>query len=267
MQGFRCILYGLRFTACIVGGKFAFPFFTVLADAGSLQVIVQQADGICIQNDVAQHAAIGAVRVGDETSADKRVAAEYGDGEDAADGVVCGDNGILPVGKGTTQTVCREVFVFAEFLKAEYIDVLLLHVLGNLFAGVAGNFVSEVMNVVGGYGEVTAVFALPVRCRCGGGYFVGRAETDNSCEVFPVEEESCQRDERPFPACQCPAEGNNQAGYQQYRYGKSQQGHDGGMFRMVMPGTGCDDGDNSQCKCGSYQYQMKQTFDGGFSHD
>ena len=36
MQGFRCILYGLRFTACIVGGKFAFPFFTVLADAGSL---------------------------------------------------------------------------------------------------------------------------------------------------------------------------------------------------------------------------------------
>ena len=137
MQGFRCILYGLRFTACIVGGKFAFPFFTVLADTGSLQVIVQQADGICIQNDVAQHAAIGAVRVGDETSADKRVAAEYGNGENAADGVVCRDNGILPVGKGTTQTVCREVFVFAEFLKAEYIDVLLLHVLGNLLAGVA----------------------------------------------------------------------------------------------------------------------------------
>ena len=214
-----------------------------------------------------QTCALPILRVGDETSADKRVAAEYGDGEDAADGVVCGDNGILPVGKGTTQTVCREVFVFAEFLKAEYIDVLLLHVLGNLLAGVAGNFVSEVMNVVGGYGEVTAVFALSVQCRCGGGYFVGRTETDNSCEVFPVEEESCQRDERPFPACQCPAEGNNQAGYQQYRYGKSQQGHDGGMFRMVMPGTGCDDGDNSQCKCGSYQYQMKQTFDGGFSHD
>lgn len=132
-------------------------------------MIVQQADGICIQNDVAQHAAIGAVRVGDETSADKRVAAEYGDGEDAADGAVCGDNGILPVGKGTTQTVCREVFVFAEFLKAEYIDVLLLHVLGNLFAGVAGNFVSEVMDVIGGYGEVTAV--LP--CRFGAGAVAG----------------------------------------------------------------------------------------------
>ena len=123
------------------------------------------------------------------------------------------------------------------------------------------------MNVVGGYGEVIAVFALSVRCRCDGGYFLGRTETDNSCKVFPIEEESRQRDERPFPVCQCPAEGNNQAGYQQYRYGKSQQGHDGGMFRMVMPGTGCDDGDNSQCKCGSYQYQMKQTFDGGFSHD
>lgn len=197
----------------------------------------------------------------------KRVAAEYGNGENAADGVVCRDNGILPVGKGTTQTVCREVFVFAEFLKAEYIDVLLLHILGNLLAGVAGNFVSEVMDVVGGYGEVTAVFALSVRCRCGGGYFVRRAETDNSCKVFPVEEESRQRDERPFPACQCPAEGNNQAGYQQYRYCKSQQGHDGGVLRMAMSGTGCDDGDNSQCKCGSYQYQMKQTFDGGFSHD
>ena len=54
---------------------------------------------------------------------------------------------------------------------------------------------------------------------------------------------------------------------EQYRYGKSQQGHDGGVLRMAMSGTGCDDGDNSQCKCGSYQYQMKQTFDGGFSHD
>ena len=36
-----------------------------------------------------------------------------------------------------SSSVCREVFVFAEFLKAEYIDVLLLHILGNLFAGAA----------------------------------------------------------------------------------------------------------------------------------
>ena len=266
MQGFRRVLYGLGFTAGIVGGEFAFPFFTVPADAGSLQVVVQQTDGVRTRNDVAQHAAIGAVGVGDEASAGERVAAEYGDGEKAADGVVCGDKGVLPVGKGATQAVCREVFVAAEFLKAEYIDVLLPHVPGYLFAGVAGDFVSEVMNVVGGYGEVTAGVALMVRCRCRGGYVTGGTEPDNGREVLPIEEESYQRDERPFLACHCPAEGDNQAGDQQYRYGKSQQGHDGGAFRMVMSGTGREDGDGGQHECGGCQYQMKQAFDGGFSH-
>ena len=86
--GFRSILYGLRFAAGVVGSEFAFPLPAVLTDAGSLQVIVQQAEGVCTQNNVARHAAIGASWVGDETSFRKRVAAEYGNGENAANGVV-----------------------------------------------------------------------------------------------------------------------------------------------------------------------------------
>ena len=160
VQSFGCILYGLRLATGIIGGKFAFPFPTVLADTGGLQVVVNKAEGVCTQNDVAHHTAIGAVGIGDEASARKRITAEYRNGKDTMNGVVCRNKGVRPLGEGTTQAVYREVFVVAKLLKTEHIYILLLHILSYFLAGIAGNFTPETMDVVGGYGEVIAGFAF-----------------------------------------------------------------------------------------------------------
>ena len=215
VQGFRSILYGLRFAAGVVGSEFAFPLPAVLTDAGGLQVIVQQAEGVCTQNNVARHAAIGASWVGDETYFRKRVAAEYGNGENAANGVVRRNKGVGPVRKGAAQTVCREVGIVAELLEAKHIDMTLLHVTGYFLAGVSGDFVAEMMYVVGGYGEAAAGLAFPVRRRSSGRHIIiGGTEPDDCRQIFPVEEEGCQRNDSPLLACQRPAKGCYQAGHQ-----------------------------------------------------
>ena len=79
MQGDNGALNDFGFAASVAGvGKVAFPFMAVLVDAGGLQVIIEQANGVVSQDDVALHAAIGALRIGYELGIDKRVTTEYG---------------------------------------------------------------------------------------------------------------------------------------------------------------------------------------------
>ena len=87
MQGFRSIFGCPDFTACIVRGHFALPFATLLADTRGLQVTVEQTDGIRSCHYIAQYAAIGALRVGDEPFVYQRITAEHRDGKHFAEGV------------------------------------------------------------------------------------------------------------------------------------------------------------------------------------
>ena len=117
--------------------------------------------------------------------------------------------------KGAAQTVCREVGIVAELLEAKHIDMTLLHVTGYFLAGVSGDFVAEMMYVVGGYGEAAAGLAFPVRRRSSGRHIIiGGTEPDDCRQIFPVEEEGCQRNDSPLLACQRPAKGCYQAGHQ-----------------------------------------------------
>ena len=93
---------------------------------------------------------------------------------------------------GAAQTVCREVGIVTELLEAKHIDMTLLHVTGYFLAGVSGDFVAEMMYVVGGYGEAAAGLAFPVRRRSSGRYIIiGGTEPDDSPQIFPVEEDGC----------------------------------------------------------------------------
>lgn len=67
VQGSDGALHDFCFTTGVVTvGKSAFPFPAVLADAGGLQVVVEQTDGVASQDNVALHATVGALLVGNE---------------------------------------------------------------------------------------------------------------------------------------------------------------------------------------------------------
>lgn len=98
VQGGDGALNDFGFAAGVVGvGEAAFPFPAVLADAGGLQVVVEQADGVATQDDVALHATVGALGVGDELRVDERVSAEDGNREHSANRVFGGNHGVSPV--------------------------------------------------------------------------------------------------------------------------------------------------------------------------
>ena len=88
------------------------------------------------------------------------------------------------MGKYFADTVHREILVVVELLEAKYIDFLLLHEAGYFFAGVTGDFIAEVTDIVGGYFQVAVgVVAAVVPF----GNFFGEAELEDSKDVVPIE--------------------------------------------------------------------------------
>lgn len=185
VQGGDGTLNDFGFAAGVVGvGKATFPSTAVLADAGGLQVVVEQTDGVAPQDDVALHATVGALGVGDELRVGERVAAEHGNGEYSANRIFAGNHGIAPVRKDFADAVHGKILVVAALLETEDVDFLLFHVTGDFFAGIAGDFTTEVAYVVGGYlqvavGVVTAVVSF--------GNFSGEAELEDGKDVAIVE--------------------------------------------------------------------------------
>ena len=185
VQGSDGALHDFCFTTGVVTvGKSAFPFPAVLADAGGLQVVVEQTDGVASQDNVALHATVGALLVGNELGIDERVAAEHGDRKHSADRILSRDQGVAPVGKYVADAVHREVFVVATFLEAEDVDFLFFHVAGDFLAGVACNLSSELANVVGGYFQVSVgIIAAVVPF----GNLLGEAELEDGKDISVVE--------------------------------------------------------------------------------
>lgn len=134
MQRACRLLGGTDLTAGVVGGKLAFPLPAVLADAGGLQVVVEEADGVSAHCHVAHQAAIGTAGIGDEPAVCQRVSAEYGDGKYSPKGIFGGDVGVLPVREHLAQAVHREIAVVSELLEAKHVHLFLLHVACQFFA-------------------------------------------------------------------------------------------------------------------------------------
>ena len=147
-------------------------------------MVVEQTDGVASQDNVALHATVGALLVGNELGSDERVAAEHGDRKYSADRILGRDQGVAPVGKYVTDAVHREVIVVATFLEAEDIDFLFFHVAGDFLAGVACNLPSEIANVVGGYFQVSVGIIAAVVAF---GNLLGEAELDDGKDISVVE--------------------------------------------------------------------------------
>ena len=147
-------------------------------------MVVEQTDGVASQDNVALHATVGALLVGNELGIDERVAAEHGDRKHSADRILGRDQGVAPVGKYVADAVHREVFVVATFLEAEDVDFLFFHVAGDFLAGVACNFSSEIANVVGGYFQVSVgIIAAVVPF----GNLLGEAELEDGKDISVIE--------------------------------------------------------------------------------
>lgn len=206
VQGGDGALNDFGFAAGVIGvGKAAFPFTAVLADAGGLQVVVEQADGVSPQDDVALHTTVSTLGIGDEAWVDERVTAEHGNGEHSANGVFGGNHGVAPVRKHFADAVHGKILVVATLLETEDIDFLFFHVAGDFLAGVAGDFTTEVAYVVGGYLQVAvSVVAAVVPF----GNFSGEAELEDGKKVPIVEDDCCKWDECPASAGKSPTNGN-----------------------------------------------------------
>ena len=57
-QRARGVVHGFHVPFAVVGGKFLLPSVPVLAHAGRLQVVVQEADGVHTDKEVTHHATI-----------------------------------------------------------------------------------------------------------------------------------------------------------------------------------------------------------------
>ena len=127
--------------------------FSHLGDVGCLQVVVDDAYCFVAHLYVCHHAAIAAVRVGDEMTPHDGVSAEDGYGQFTFRLFLVWHVEIGPFGQGLFDVVHRKFLVVAKFLEAEHIRLFFAHVLGNLATRIAAYLVAKAVYIVGCNGQ------------------------------------------------------------------------------------------------------------------